>query len=120
MNDAAPSPIGGTGKVVEADVTHVVPRQTMEASGRLMPVTPVLDTRITVAAKRRSVMELLGEILAHVFNVNTMGPLRVLESFSDHIAGSERNLAITITSGMVRSPTTRLAAPLPIAAPRRR
>ena len=116
MNDAAPSPIGGTGKVVEAD--DVVPRQTMEASGRLMPVTPVLDTRIT--AKRRSVMELLGEILAHVFNVNTMGPLRVLEFFSDHIAGSERNLAITITSGMVRSPTTRLAAPLPIAAPRRR
>ena len=28
-----------------------------------------------------------------------MGPLRVLESFSDHIARSERNLAITLTSG---------------------
>jgi NAD(P)-dependent dehydrogenase (short-subunit alcohol dehydrogenase family) len=29
-----------------------------------------------------------------------MGPLRVLESFSDHIARSERKLVITITSGM--------------------
>ena len=28
------------------------------------------------------------ESWAHIFNVNTMGPLRVLESFSDHIASS--------------------------------
>jgi NAD(P)-dependent dehydrogenase (short-subunit alcohol dehydrogenase family) len=40
------------------------------------------------------------ESWAHVFDVNTMGPLRVLESFSDHIAGSKRRLAVTITSGM--------------------
>ncbi len=40
------------------------------------------------------------ESWAHVFNVNTMGPLRVLESFSDHIARSERRMVITITSGM--------------------
>ena len=37
---------------------------------------------------------------AQVLNVNTMGPLRVLESFSDHIVGSERRLVVTITSGM--------------------
>ncbi len=29
-----------------------------------------------------------------------MGPLRVLESFIDHIARSERRLVVTITSGM--------------------
>jgi NAD(P)-dependent dehydrogenase (short-subunit alcohol dehydrogenase family) len=40
------------------------------------------------------------ESWALVFNVNTMGPLRVLESFSDHIAWSERRLVVTITSGM--------------------
>jgi NAD(P)-dependent dehydrogenase (short-subunit alcohol dehydrogenase family) len=40
------------------------------------------------------------ESWAQVLNVNTMGPLRVVESFSDHIARSERNLVITITSGM--------------------
>ena len=37
---------------------------------------------------------------ARVLDVNTMGPLRVLESFIDHIARSERRLAVTITSGM--------------------
>lgn len=40
------------------------------------------------------------ESWARVFDVNTMGPLRVLEAFSDHIAKSERKLAVTITSGM--------------------
>jgi hypothetical protein len=40
------------------------------------------------------------ESWAHVFDVNTMGPPRVLESFTDHIAGSERRLVVTITSGM--------------------
>jgi len=36
----------------------------------------------------------------HVLDVNTMGPLRVLEAFIDHIARSERRLVVTITSGM--------------------
>ncbi|MGB8901244.1 MAG: SDR family NAD(P)-dependent oxidoreductase [Methylocella sp.] len=40
------------------------------------------------------------ESWAHEFNVNTMGPLRVVESFSDHIARSERRTVITVTSGM--------------------
>jgi NAD(P)-dependent dehydrogenase (short-subunit alcohol dehydrogenase family) len=37
---------------------------------------------------------------AHVLDVNTMGPLRVLEAFIDHIARSERRLVVTITSSM--------------------
>jgi len=37
---------------------------------------------------------------ARVLDVNTMGPLRVLESFIDHVARSERRLVVTITSGM--------------------
>ena len=36
----------------------------------------------------------------HVLDVNTMGPMRVLESFSDQIARSERKLVVTIKSGM--------------------
>jgi NAD(P)-dependent dehydrogenase (short-subunit alcohol dehydrogenase family) len=40
------------------------------------------------------------ESWAQVLNVNTMGPLRVFESFSDHITRSERRLVVTITSGM--------------------
>jgi NAD(P)-dependent dehydrogenase (short-subunit alcohol dehydrogenase family) len=37
---------------------------------------------------------------AHVLDVNTMGPLRVLEAFTEHIARSDRKLAVTLTSGM--------------------
>ncbi|HUI21754.1 MAG TPA: SDR family oxidoreductase [Methylocella sp.] len=37
---------------------------------------------------------------AHVLDVNTMGPLRVLESFTEHVARSERRLTVTITSAM--------------------
>jgi NAD(P)-dependent dehydrogenase (short-subunit alcohol dehydrogenase family) len=35
-----------------------------------------------------------------VLDVNTMGPLRVLEAFTDNLARSERRLVVTITSGM--------------------
>ncbi len=35
-----------------------------------------------------------------VLDVNTMGPLRVLESFVDNVARSDRKLVVTITSGM--------------------
>jgi len=35
-----------------------------------------------------------------VLDVNTMGPLRVTEAFTDHVARSDRKLVVTITSGM--------------------
>jgi NAD(P)-dependent dehydrogenase (short-subunit alcohol dehydrogenase family) len=35
-----------------------------------------------------------------VLDVNTLGPLRVTEAFTDHVARSERKLVVTITSGM--------------------
>jgi NAD(P)-dependent dehydrogenase (short-subunit alcohol dehydrogenase family) len=37
---------------------------------------------------------------ARVLDVNTMGPLRLIEAFLDHIARSQRRLIVTITSGM--------------------
>jgi NAD(P)-dependent dehydrogenase (short-subunit alcohol dehydrogenase family) len=37
---------------------------------------------------------------AKVLNVNTMGPLRVIEAFTEHVARSSRKLIVTITSGM--------------------
>jgi NAD(P)-dependent dehydrogenase (short-subunit alcohol dehydrogenase family) len=36
----------------------------------------------------------------HVLDVNTLGPLQVIEAFLDQIARSERRLIVTITSGM--------------------
>ena len=40
------------------------------------------------------------EAWAHVLDVNTIGPLRVLEAFTEQLARSERKLVVTITSGM--------------------
>jgi NAD(P)-dependent dehydrogenase (short-subunit alcohol dehydrogenase family) len=37
---------------------------------------------------------------AEVLNVNTLGPMRVLEAFIEHLVRSDRKLAVTITSGM--------------------
>ena len=37
---------------------------------------------------------------AEVFDVNTMGPMRMAEGFVDHVAASERKLIVTITSGL--------------------
>jgi len=37
---------------------------------------------------------------SRILEVNTMGPLRVVEAFIDHLARSERKLVVTITSGM--------------------
>src|SRR5690349_18239175 len=36
----------------------------------------------------------------HVLDVNTLGPLRVLEAFTEQLARSDRKLAVTISSGM--------------------
>lgn len=37
---------------------------------------------------------------AQVLDVNTMGPLRLIESFLNHLALSDRRMVVTITSGM--------------------
>jgi NAD(P)-dependent dehydrogenase (short-subunit alcohol dehydrogenase family) len=40
------------------------------------------------------------ETWKEVLDVNTLGPLRVTEAFTDQVARSERRLVVTITSGM--------------------
>jgi len=40
------------------------------------------------------------ESWAQVLDVNTMGPIRVTEAFVEHVARSERQLVVTITSGL--------------------
>ena len=61
------------------------------------------------------------EAWAHVLDVNTMGPLRVLEAFIDQLARSERKLVASPSRvAWVRLATIPLAALFPTAAPRRR
>jgi NAD(P)-dependent dehydrogenase (short-subunit alcohol dehydrogenase family) len=65
------------------------------------------DTAIDVLINNAGVAGPSGQKTGHidyaawagVFDVNTMGPLRLIEAFTDHLARSER-LVVTITSGM--------------------
>jgi hypothetical protein len=59
-----------TFSVTQGGLTHVVPQQSATLSNQLAPMTPVLDTRITVAAKSRSAMDLLAEICRAVSRVS--------------------------------------------------
>jgi hypothetical protein len=47
--------------VRDAAFIHVVPREAADPAGRLAPVAPVLDTRITLAAKPRTALSFLDE-----------------------------------------------------------
>jgi NAD(P)-dependent dehydrogenase (short-subunit alcohol dehydrogenase family) len=91
---------GGMLNVVAMDVTD--PESIRNATTQLKDVT--IDVLINSAGIAGAPGQKTGKVdyqsWAHVLDVNTMGPLRVLESFSDHIARSERKLVITITSGM--------------------
>jgi NAD(P)-dependent dehydrogenase (short-subunit alcohol dehydrogenase family) len=86
--------------IVAMDVTD--PESIRNAATQLRDVA--IDLLINSAGIAGASAQKTGNVdyesWAHVFSVNTMGPLRVLESFSDHIARSKRKLVITITSGM--------------------
>jgi NAD(P)-dependent dehydrogenase (short-subunit alcohol dehydrogenase family) len=91
---------GGRLNLVAMDVTDA--ESVKNAAAQLKGAT--LDVLINCAGIAGVPAQKTGNIdyesWAQVLNVNTMGPLRVLESFSDHIAGSEQKLVVTITSGM--------------------
>ena len=87
---------------------NVVAMDVTDAESAKNAATQLKDVAIDVLINSAGIAGVQGqktgnvnyESWAHVFDVYTMGPLRVLESFSDHIAGSERRLVVTITSGM--------------------
>ena len=91
---------GGRLTIVAMDVTDS--ESVRNAARQLKDV--VIDVVINSAGITGVSGQKVGKIdydsWAHVLNVNTMGPLRVIESFVDHIARSEHRLVVTITSGM--------------------
>jgi NAD(P)-dependent dehydrogenase (short-subunit alcohol dehydrogenase family) len=91
---------GGMLNVVAMDVTNA--ESVRNAATQLKDVA--IDVLINSAGIAGPPGQKTGNVdyqsWAHVLDVNTMGLPRVLESFNDHIARSERKLVITITSGM--------------------
>jgi len=99
LNDLA-AESGGKLTIVTLDVT--------EASSIRQAAVALKDIAIDLLINCAGIIGVSGQRLGHVdyeswarvLDVNTMGPLRVLDAFADNIARSERKLAVTITSGM--------------------
>ena len=85
--------------VVAMDVTDAESVRNAATQLKDVAIDALINSAGIVGAPGQKTGNVDYESWAHVFNVNTMGPLRVLESFSDHIARSERRMVITITSG---------------------
>ena len=91
---------GGKLSIVEMDVTDSV--SVCKAAAQIN------DAAIDVMINSAGITGVSGQRPGHidydswarVLNVNTMGPLRVLEAFVDHMTRGERKLAVSITSGM--------------------
>jgi NAD(P)-dependent dehydrogenase (short-subunit alcohol dehydrogenase family) len=78
------------------DVTDA--QSVREAATQLKDIS--IDVLINSAVPGQRTGNVDYESWAQVLNVNAMGRLRALESYTDHIARSVRRLVVTITSGM--------------------
>jgi NAD(P)-dependent dehydrogenase (short-subunit alcohol dehydrogenase family) len=87
-------------KIVAMDVTDSESIRNAAAQLKDVAMDVLINSAGIAGASGQKTGNVDYESWAQVFTVNTMGPLRVLESFSDHIARSKRRLVITITSGM--------------------
>jgi NAD(P)-dependent dehydrogenase (short-subunit alcohol dehydrogenase family) len=86
--------------IVALDVTDGESVRTAARQHRDVSIDVLINSAGIAGASGQTTGNVDYDSWAHVLEVNTMGPLRVLESFIEHIARSERRLVVTITSGM--------------------
>jgi NAD(P)-dependent dehydrogenase (short-subunit alcohol dehydrogenase family) len=91
---------GGRLTIVAMDVTDSESVRSAARQLKDVVIDIVINSAGITGVSGQKVGKIDYDSWAHVLNVNTMGPLRVIESFVDHIARSERRLVVTITSGM--------------------
>jgi NAD(P)-dependent dehydrogenase (short-subunit alcohol dehydrogenase family) len=95
-------------KLAPTHPVTVVPMDVTDLSSVLHAAAGLNDEPIDVLVNSAGIIGKPGqrtgnidyESWQQVLNVNTLGPLRVTEAFVEHIARSERKLAVTITSGL--------------------
>jgi len=91
---------GGKLSTLAMDVTDAdsVRRAANKLDGAAIDV--LINSAGIVGASGQRVGTVDYESWARVLEVNTLGPLRVLEAFLENLSRGERKLAVTITSGM--------------------
>ena len=86
--------------IIAMDMTDLRSVKTAAAQLKDIVIDLVINCAGITGISGQKVGRVDYESWAHVLDVNTMGPLRVVESFTDQVARSERRLVATITSGM--------------------
>jgi NAD(P)-dependent dehydrogenase (short-subunit alcohol dehydrogenase family) len=87
-------------RILALDVTNPASIKTAAAELDGQAIDLLLNNAGVGGARGQTIGNIDYEAWAKVFDVNTIGPLRVSEAFVDHVARSERKLIVTLTSGM--------------------
>ena len=64
------------------------------------PIDLLLNNAGIIGPRSQTIGNIDYAAWAEVLAVNTMGPMRVSEAFVEHVAGSDRKLIVTLTSGV--------------------
>jgi NAD(P)-dependent dehydrogenase (short-subunit alcohol dehydrogenase family) len=91
---------GGKLAIVAMDVVDAMSVRTATAQVGNVGIDLLLNCAGITGISGQKVGKVNYESWARVLDVNTMGPLRVIEAFLENVARSERKLIVTITSGM--------------------
>ena len=93
---------GSRGKllVLSVDVSDLanVRAAAVELKGK--PIDLLLNNAGIGGPRGQTIGNIDYETWARVLDVNTLGPMRVAEAFVDNVARSDRELIVTVTSGM--------------------
>jgi NAD(P)-dependent dehydrogenase (short-subunit alcohol dehydrogenase family) len=87
-------------KVLRLDVTDAqsVKRAAAEISDVAIDV--LINNAGIFGGPKQRVGKMDYDAWAEILNVNTMGPMRVIEAFVEHVARSERKVIVSMTSGL--------------------
>jgi NAD(P)-dependent dehydrogenase (short-subunit alcohol dehydrogenase family) len=86
--------------ILAMDVTRNESVAAAATSLRGEAIDLLINSAGIIGAARQRTGHMDYESWAQVLDVNTLGPMRVTEAFTEHLARSEHKLVVTITSGM--------------------
>jgi NAD(P)-dependent dehydrogenase (short-subunit alcohol dehydrogenase family) len=91
---------GGRLQVLSMDVGDLASVRAAAGELKGKPIDLLLNNAGVGGPRGQTIGNIDYETWRHVLDVNTLGPMRVAEAFVDNVAGSERKLIVTLTSGM--------------------
>src|SRR5690349_23336351 len=93
---------GSRGKlqVLSMDVSDLAKVRAAAVELKGKPIDLLLNNAGIGGPRGQTIGNIDYETWARVLDVNTLGPMRVAEAFVDNVARSDRELIVTVTSGM--------------------